>query len=292
MNKKFESLLSENSMRLSRRGVDVSQSIIERRRLLRRPRSRLGANTQVGNMIVNALRQLYDLAIYYQLMDKKPTLELKCLKSSNKADVKAWTPNDIAAYEATHKAGTMARLALDLMLYTGQSRGDIVHLGVRSITGGRLKWTQIKSGATLEIPIRPALAASIEATPMRGFAFLETERGVPFNNANSLSNRMRKWCDEAGRLECSVNGLRKSASERLAEAGCRSLEIMAITGHEIQKEIERYTKVRRQVILGDCAMQRLLEAGESEKAIPLRDEQSNIDLTDPTKPLIKKDKTR
>lgn len=127
---------------------------------------------------------------------------------------------------------------------------------------------------------------------MRGFVFLETERGVPFNNANSLSNRMRKWCDEAGRLECSVSGLRKSGSERLAEAGCSSLEIMAIAGHVIRKEVERYTKARRRVILDDRAMQRLLEAGESEKAIPLRDEQSNIDLTDPTKPLIKKDKTR
>lgn len=82
-------------------------------------------------MIVNALSQLYDLAIYYQLSDKNPALEVKCIKSSNKAGIKAWMPVEIAAYEAKHKAGPKARLELDFML----SRANVVAITCFSVYG-------------------------------------------------------------------------------------------------------------------------------------------------------------
>jgi integrase len=40
---------------------------------------------------------------------------------------------------------------------------------------------------------------------------------------------------------CSFHGLRKAASVRLAEAGCRPHEVAAITVHASLKEITRYT---------------------------------------------------
>ena len=57
---------------------------------------------------------------------------------------------------------------------------------------------------------------------------------------------MRKWCDAAGLPQCSSHGLRKAAGMRMAELGCSTNEIAAILGHDILKEVERYTKAARQ----------------------------------------------
>lgn len=40
----------------------------------------------------------------------------------------------------------------------------------------------------------------------------------------------------------------------MAEAGCSSKEIMAITGHQTDKEVTRYTKAADQIHLSDRAM--------------------------------------
>jgi enterobacteria phage integrase len=45
---------------------------------------------------------------------------------------------------------------------------------------------------------------------------------------------------------CKAHGLRKAAARRLAEAGCSSKQIAAITGHKSLAEIERYTRAADQ----------------------------------------------
>jgi|TARA_B100001964_G_scaffold198215_1_gene223834 hypothetical protein len=45
----------------------------------------------------------------------------------------------------------------------------------------------------------------------------------------------------------------------LAEAGCSNFEIMAITGHKTQKEVERYTKGVEQKKLAGNAMKKWQE---------------------------------
>ncbi|HWW36986.1 MAG TPA: tyrosine-type recombinase/integrase [Xanthobacteraceae bacterium] len=50
-------------------------------------------------------------------------------------------------------------------------------------------------------------------------------------------------------MGCTVHGLRKAASRRMAEAGCTPHEIAAITGHRTLKEVERYTRAADQARL-------------------------------------------
>jgi integrase len=47
-------------------------------------------------------------------------------------------------------------------------------------------------------------------------------------------------------VRCKTHGLRKAAARRLAEAGCSSKQIAAITGHKSLAEIERYTRAADQ----------------------------------------------
>jgi integrase len=51
------------------------------------------------------------------------------LRGTNPDGVLAWTEPDAVRYEARHPIGTKARLAFDLLLYTGVRRSDVVKLG-------------------------------------------------------------------------------------------------------------------------------------------------------------------
>jgi integrase len=62
---------------------------------------------------------------------------------------------------------------------------------------------------------------------------------------------------------CTAHGLRKAACRRLAEAGCSTHEIMAISGHVTLAEVERYTKAANQARLAKRAMARVHNVTDS-----------------------------
>jgi len=86
--------------------------------------------------------------------------------------------------------------------------------------------------------------------------FLVTEFGKPFTS-NGFGNRFRKWCNEAGLKHCSAHGLRKAAAAKLAEGGSTEHEIMAVTGHQTSKEVQRYTKAAQQKKMAQSAMAKM-----------------------------------
>ncbi|WP_062017988.1 tyrosine-type recombinase/integrase [Gluconobacter japonicus] len=65
-------------------------------------------------------------------------------------------------------------------------------------------------------------------------------------SANNFYNQFIDWCREAGLpAGCSPHGLRKAAARRLAEAGCTTHQIAAITGHRSLAEVARYTQAAK-----------------------------------------------
>jgi len=77
-------------------------------------------------------------------------------------------------------------------------------------------------------------------------------------SVNNFYNQFIDWCREAGLPPgCSPHGLRKAAARRLAEAGCTTHQIAAITGHRSLAEVARYTRAAEQVELARSAMSRL-----------------------------------
>src|SRR5262249_5293204 len=153
-----------------------------------------------------------------------------------------WTEEEIAQFEAHHPVGTKPRLAFALLLYTGQRRGDVIRMGRQHIKDEVLSITQEKTGMPVDVPVHPKLRAIIDASVGTNLTFLVTERGKPFPGPR-FTQWFRNQCDHAGLPKrCVVHGLRKAAARRLADAGCKPHQIMAITGHVTMKEIERYTK--------------------------------------------------
>ena len=180
-----------------------------------------------------------------------------------------WQWRDDAAFEAKHKPGSRAHLALSLLLYTGQRRSDVVRMGWQHINGDLLSVVQDKTGEFLKIPFHPKLAAAIGTKPRNNMTFLLTELGAPFTAAG-FGNWFRDRCNEVGLPHCSALGLRKACAARLANAGCTSEQIKAITGHKTLSEVARYTKAADQERNAKQALANLL-LSESEQSRPTLD---------------------
>jgi integrase len=204
---------------------------------------------------VKALRGLMQFAVKLELCENDPTQGIK-LPRVKSDGFHTWSEDDIAAFEATHAIGTKARLALALLLYTAQRRGDVIRMGRQHIRNDVLDVRQQKTGTTLAIPVHSDLRAIIDATPGEHLTFLVARGGRPLSG-NILSRKFRKWCDDAGLPKgCTAHGLRKAACRRLAECGCSANEIAAISGHASLREVERYTKAADQARMARNAMAR------------------------------------
>jgi integrase len=132
--------------------------------------------------------------------------------------------------------------------------GPVKDLQRKHLRDGALHVKPQKTGGpVLVIPVVPELAAAIEATPSNNMTFLVTRTGAPFTAAG-FGNHFREWCNEAGRPHCSAHGLRKAICRRLAEAGCSTLQIAAITGHKTSRLVDHYTAARDQALLARAAM--------------------------------------
>src|SRR6516162_6303703 len=199
------------------------------------------------------LRSLCQFAVKRRYLRTDPTANIK-LRAIKGDGFHTWTEDEIAQFEAHHPIGSKPRLALALLLYTGQRRSDVVRMGRQHVKAGVLTVRQEKTGAELAIPVHARLQAVLDATPSEHLTFLVTATGKPYGG-NAFSAQFRNWCDAAGLPQrCKPHGLRKAACRRLAEAGCSANEIMAISGHATMKELVRYTKAADQARLARNAM--------------------------------------
>jgi len=228
-------------------------------RHVRAMRDERAEKPDAANSIIKALRQLFAFAVEYELADRNPARDVSYVKSSSQG-IHSWSLEEVHQFEQRHPIGTKARLALALMLYTGQRRSDVVRFGRQHLRNGWLHFTQYKNRnsnpVTLQIPVIDMLQEIIDASETGDLTFLVSEFGRPFSDAG-FGNRFRKWCDEAGLKQCSAHGLRKATSAMLAELGCTEHEIMSITGHQTSKEVTRYTKAARQKTMARSAMDKL-----------------------------------
>lgn len=209
-----------------------------------------------ANMLRKRLRALMQFAIRQGMAETNPVLASKPYKVDGDG-FHTWSEDEIARYEARHPVGTPARLALDLMLWTGQRGGDARVMGPQHVKNKRLVVTQEKTKATVSLPILPALAESIMATRSGALVFLLSAHGKPYS-PKGFGNKFRQWCDEAGLPHCSAHGLRKSAARRFAEAGCSNQQIKSWTGHTTDSEVSRYTAAADQQTLSDAAGEMLM----------------------------------
>jgi integrase len=170
-----------------------------------------------------------------------------------------WTEAEIARYKARHPVGTKARLALEIILWTWQRRGDARLFGPKHIVRGKINFTASKNKANLWLPIPSDLSRAIDAMPSVGIqTYLVTEYGKPFT-AEGFGNWFRKRCDEAGLPHCSAHGLRKAAATRAAQSEATQQGLKAVGGWRGDEEVTTYTAAVEQEALAESTMQRVVQ---------------------------------
>jgi integrase len=216
---------------------------------------RRSATPGAANDVLKKLKILLHFAIDNGWRKDDPTLRIKAFAEG---EFHTWTDEEIARFEAHWPVGTRERSAFALLLFTGQRASDVKNMGWADMVDQMIHVVQGKTGAKLWIPMHPELQVALKAWGGKGGKLmLTTSFGKEFSD-KGFSNYMAERIGQAGLPDrCVTHGLRKAAARCLAEAGCSSKEIAAITGHTTLKEIERYTKAAEQRKLAVSAMARL-----------------------------------
>lgn len=228
--------------------------------------SKLADRPAVANNWLKTIKILLHYAIDTGLRSDDPTIGFRKLRT-DLTGYRSWTEIKIEQYYQKHPIGTKARLAFDLLLYTGQRRADVVRMGRQHIRDDALMVKKSKTGTEVDIPLHPALKASLDALPTKNMTILVTEYGKPFA-VTGFGNWFRERDNEAGLpMGLAAHGLRKAACRRLAEAGCTVPEIMAISGHKNLKEVQTYIAAADQPGLARSALKKQITAHENRTKI-------------------------
>jgi integrase len=187
------------------------------------------------------------------LIPSDPTAGI-VVKRAATAGHHSWTDQEIEQYRAYWPLGSQQRLVFEFALETASRRGEITRLGPQHIRAGRIHIARSKGSRDVDIPLSAELTAAVAAMPKAHLTFIVGADGKP-RTASAVTKDFRKWVAEAGLPpHCRLHGLKKSAMRRLAEAGATAHELMAVSGHKILSEVQRYSDAADKTRLADSAM--------------------------------------
>jgi integrase len=227
--------------------------------LRRRAEKRVVDNRTVGgpgaaDNLHEQLRRLFAYAVKLGWIVRNPAEEAELPVKVERVGFHSWTEEEIAAFQDRHPLGTKARLALELMLWTGVRRGDAVRVGPQHLKGGRIRLKAGKTGKMIDVVAAPPLLAAIAAMPAVGMTtLLVTEYGKPFTVAG-FGGWFRDRCNEAGLPHCTAHGLRKALARRAADLGATQQQLKAVGQWSSDSDVATYTADAEQRALADAAL--------------------------------------
>ena len=127
--------------------------------------------------------------------------------------------------------GTMQRLALELMYFTGTRVGDAYRLGHHMVEEGDLFFKEQKTKKKRQLKIADELVSIIEATPSHQMVYVVSSKGMPFASAKSFSQWFVEARKEAGlHMRCVPHGVRKGSGTIARKNGASNAELRSIYG--------------------------------------------------------------
>lgn len=196
-------------------------------------------------------------AVDREYVQVSPVRDMK--KSLIQGELRAWTMEQ--ALKAENELPSHYARIVFLARWTAQRRGDLCKMLWSDYQNGEIYVCQEKTGAELMVPVAPPLAAALAEwiKTSKGDTILQQPNGYPINPM-SLSVRLPIELERIGLSpDLGIHGVRKLAASSLADAGCSTHEIAAITGHKTLSMVAHYTKSADQRLLGKSAMDRLVK---------------------------------
>jgi integrase len=247
------------------------------RTFTRRDAEQLWASMQartptMAEMVIIRCAMLWNYAMDLDedVVARNPFRRLGLPKQPSRAQV--WQPGQIAA--VIEKAIAMGKpslaLAVMIAINTAQRPSDICALKWSQYDGRVITLTQIKTGATVTIPVTPELKVALDdakrARAEGKVVALAADGPIVENEytrrawePNRLAIVFRQVCRDIGSLEhLQLRDMRRTATTQLAEAGCTPHQIAAIGGWTLEtvgKMMAVYGKVN--ITMAESAIAKL-----------------------------------
>lgn len=200
-----------------------------------------------ANNLIATFSLLFKCAVDREMMAFNPCLKVPRLKIG---EHRPWTDKEIeAAFEA---ASPLTRLALALLLYTGQRVTDVLKMEWKHVKADVIEVVQQKTGKTAWIPIHRRLKAELDRVPRHVRWLLYNANGEQMK-ISALEKRIKVLRNRIGAVGMRWHGLRKNVVNNLLELGCSTAEVASITNQTLQT-IEHYAKGRDGKTLAKSAM--------------------------------------
>lgn len=215
--------------------------------------------THAAHRLRETLIRLWEFAVKEEMVERNYAKDSTPIKHKAKG-FHTWTENDIKAYRERWPVGSRARLALELMLWTGMRRGNAHKTPPPE--DGRFKAIAVKTGKEIDLYVTPQLKAAIDAMPdaEKGKAALIVNDYGRAYTAAGFSNKMREWCDKAGLPQCTSHGLRKALTTRAADLGLSQQELKAIGQWSGDDEVRIYAEKANRKRMAERGIRAVSEA--------------------------------
>lgn len=199
----------------------------------------------LANYVVTVLSVVCRWGVPRGLLALNPAQGLPKIRRPKDARVvnRPWTADELAVVLERFPAGLGAAVALGA--YVGLRESDAVRMTRAGYRDGVVCGRQAKTGEAVWVPAHPRLKEALAAAPKTATHFVTGARGRPLTVEGFKTLFFRELAEL--RAEGAIgdgltfHGLRHTVATVLAEAGCSTREIMAITGHATEAMVKRYT---------------------------------------------------
>jgi integrase/recombinase XerD len=167
-----------------------------------------GTTPSAQKNLLKAARGFVRFALAQGELAADPTEGVKPIRNTVKSTGHmTWHDPQVEQYRERHKLGSVARLALELLLNIAARRHDAHLIGQQHVKDGKLSWRPHKTlrstGKMLSVRIMPQLQAAIDGLPETARAdgvltFLVNDYGRPFASVAAFGNKFAHWCTAAG----------------------------------------------------------------------------------------------
>lgn len=168
---------------------------------------------EAANAWLKAIKALYSWAAEAGIVRANPAAEVRRVAHKTQG-YHVWSLDELRSYTARHVPGTMAYLAIELLLLHGLRRDDASKFGRQHISAGVVRFVTGKTEALFTTRASSRFLQTVAMTEPRHehLTFLVNSWGRPFASGNALGNWFKDRCREAGIPHCSAHGVRKAAA--------------------------------------------------------------------------------
>jgi integrase len=224
------------------------------------------ATPAAAHNYVRMMRVLFAFAVDHNWIEINPAAQVKTVEPETEGH-HTWTVDEVLQYQEHHPLGTQARLALDILLFTGFRRGDAVVFGKQHVRDGIVHIRTAKTKTEVIFPLLRPLAQSIAKTKTGDLAFLCTLKGQPWAK-ESFGMWFAEQCAAAG-VPGRAHGLRKAGATFAAENGANAMQLCAMYGWTDERMARKYVERASRIRLAEQAANKLsphLKSGAGARA--------------------------